>query len=248
MEFSAILGAWVGAALTLFILSFLYRDNPLFKVAENLYVGVATGYWFVIYSYDIWVPKIYMPLSAGLLWPLLPSLLGLTMLVRLHPKYSWVSRMSFAYMIGYGAGMGIPVTVTSMFLKQVSATIMPLVRLTGGAVDLTGAAVFATVSSLVLIIGLLCTILYFFFSAEHTGLLKVTSKIGIYFLMIYFGAAYGITVMGRFALLYGRFSELYLYSSGLYLYATPILVLLIIGFIYWYQSKKTGQIETPEQA
>jgi hypothetical protein len=247
MTFSAIIGAWVAAGLTLFILSFLYRDNPLFKVAENLYVGVSAGYWFTVYAYDVWVPKVWLPLSAGLLWPILPALLGITMLFRLHPKYAWVSRMSFAYMIGYGAGMSIPVTMTSQFMKQVSSTIQPLVAMSGASVDFSGAALFSIFSALVLMIGLLCTLLYFFFSAEHTGVLKVTSKMAVYFLMIYFGAAYGITVMGRFALLYGRFAELYTYSSGIYFYATPILLLFVIGFMIKFKGKKHDEPPLTEQ-
>ena len=37
MPFEMIIGAWVAVGLTLFIFTFLYKDNPLFKLAENLY-------------------------------------------------------------------------------------------------------------------------------------------------------------------------------------------------------------------
>ena len=39
-------GVIVGAGLTLLIYSFLYKDNPLFKFAEHIYVGVAAAYIF----------------------------------------------------------------------------------------------------------------------------------------------------------------------------------------------------------
>ena len=42
---ATILGAWMATGLTLFIFSFLYQDNPLFKLAEHLYVGVSVGPW-----------------------------------------------------------------------------------------------------------------------------------------------------------------------------------------------------------
>ena len=35
LPFEVILGGWVATGLTLFILSFLYEDNPLFKLAET---------------------------------------------------------------------------------------------------------------------------------------------------------------------------------------------------------------------
>ena len=38
---------WVGALLTLMILSFLYRDNPFYRFAESLFVGVSAAYWMV---------------------------------------------------------------------------------------------------------------------------------------------------------------------------------------------------------
>ncbi len=44
MELSTILGAWVAAFLTIGIFSYLYKDNPFYKIAEHLYVGISAGY------------------------------------------------------------------------------------------------------------------------------------------------------------------------------------------------------------
>ena len=44
MEFSSILGAWVASFLTIGIFSYLYKDNPFYKIAEHLFVGVSAGY------------------------------------------------------------------------------------------------------------------------------------------------------------------------------------------------------------
>ena len=46
---------------------------------------------------------------------------------------------------------------------------------------------------------------YFFFSKEHTGIVEKVSRVGVYFLMIKFGASFGFAVMGRISLLIGRF-------------------------------------------
>ena len=54
------------------------------------------------------------------------------------------------------------------------------------------------------------------------------SRIGIYFLMIKFGASFGFAVMGRISLLIGRINDLKDYSSSEYNYATPIISLFII--------------------
>ena len=39
----AAIGIWVGIGLTLCIYSFLYKDNPFFRFAEHLFVGVSVG-------------------------------------------------------------------------------------------------------------------------------------------------------------------------------------------------------------
>ena len=44
MEFSTVLGGWVAAFLTIGIFSYLYKDNPFYKIAEHLYVGISAGY------------------------------------------------------------------------------------------------------------------------------------------------------------------------------------------------------------
>jgi len=47
-------------------------------------------------------------------------------------------------------------------------------------------------------------LIYFFFSKEHKGALGGVAKLGIWFLMVAFGASFGYTVMGRVSLLIGR--------------------------------------------
>ena len=86
-------------------------------------------------------------------------------------------------------------------------------------------------------------LVYFFFSKEHTGTIGKISKIGIYFLMIKFGASFGFAVMGRISLLIGRFEDLINYSSIEYNYATPIILIFMIILlgIWSFQNKKTEQ-------
>ena len=42
------IGTAVAGVLTLAILTFLYRDNPIYKMAESLLIGVSIGYVLVI--------------------------------------------------------------------------------------------------------------------------------------------------------------------------------------------------------
>jgi len=60
------------------------------------------------------------------------------------------------------------------------------------------------VSGPLMIVGVICTLTYFFFSTEHKGFVGGVAKAGIVFLMIGFGASFGYTVMARVSLLIGR--------------------------------------------
>ena len=38
-----VIGAWISIFLTICIFSYLYGDNPIYKLAEHLFVGVSIG-------------------------------------------------------------------------------------------------------------------------------------------------------------------------------------------------------------
>ena len=66
----------------------------------------------------------------------------------------------------------------------------------------------ASFSHVVLVLGVICGLVYFFFSVEHKGVLGHVSRAGIWVLMVTFGAAFGYTVMARISLLTGRMEAL----------------------------------------
>jgi hypothetical protein len=184
-----IAGAWVAALLTLFIFSFLYRDNPFYKFAEHLFVGVSAGYWFAYYYHNVVIPNLYDPLRQGHFLYIIPGILGLMMLMRLAPKVGWISRWALAFIIGMGSGYFLITFLQTNALAQVQATMS--LRLN-------------SVNNVLFVIGVLTGLIYFFFSKEHKGILGGAAKLGIWFLMIAFGASFGYTVMARFSLLIGR--------------------------------------------
>ena len=59
-----IIGAWVSVFLTLCIFSYLYKDNPFYKAAEHIFVGVSAGYAFTLSFWDEIIPNLF-----GRLWP-----------------------------------------------------------------------------------------------------------------------------------------------------------------------------------
>ncbi|MFC1851042.1 hypothetical protein ACFL27_12685 [candidate division CSSED10-310 bacterium] len=211
MEIMDIVGVWVAAFLTLCIFSFLYKDNPFYKFAEHLFVGVSAGYWACLYYHQTIYPKMLKPLfyfgaedwSAYNLFLLIPLALSVMMLLRLVPKQladiSWVSRWPIAFMVGTGSGIFFIGYMRSNVIEQIESSLIPI--------EYTGTTYpqwAGLLGVIIIIFGTFTGLVYFFFSKAHTGLFGILAKIGIYFLMISFGASFGYTVMARISLLIGR--------------------------------------------
>jgi hypothetical protein len=205
------IGIWVAGFFTLFIFSFLYKDNPFYKVAEAVVVGVSAAYWMVVGFWTTIVPNLLGKLSPewvrGWAMPgleasrelvyLLPLILGVMLLMRLSPKGAWISRWPLAFIIGTTAGIRLIGFLHADFLSQIRNSVLPIFITSGsGAFE-----VWPSIRATVLVIGVLAALVYFFFSFEHKGVVGGTAKLGIWFLMVTFGAAFGYTVMGRIALL-----------------------------------------------
>jgi hypothetical protein len=119
-----ILGAWLSAGLTLAVYSFLYDDNPFFRIVEHFYIGVSVGYFIVLSYSDYILKKFLIPLFVdGELWVLVPGVLGALIFTRYVPKLSWLSRLTFAAVMGWTAGVAIPGTVSEFLLAQVKDTV-----------------------------------------------------------------------------------------------------------------------------
>jgi hypothetical protein len=186
MEF---IGTTVAALLTLCLFSFLYKDNPFYKFAEHIFAGLSAGYYIGLVWHSIIKVQLIGPLfEEGSLIFIIPAILGILMFSRFIPKIAWLSRISLAFVIGNTAGI--------FLIQQLHGLVLPQVRNTF--------TVGLTFSGLVIIVGVICTLIYFYFSKEHKGALGFTAAVGIWFIMISFGASFGYTVMARVSLLIGR--------------------------------------------
>ena len=276
MEFSAILGAWVAAFLTIGIFSYLYKDNPFYKAAEHLFVGVSAGYllslgfWTQLqpnlfgrlfpakhYDPDTITYTIYNVLSffSSSIFPeggidkghdqhltyLIPLALGVMMLLSLIPRFSWMARWGIAYVVGMAAGLKAYGYLNSNVLGQIKGTAVNLLDFSLPVFSLSSPSIF---NNIIIFVGTICGLLYFYFSKEHKGLLGKASKIGIYFLMISFGASFGFAVMGRISLLIGRFTDLIKFSGSEYNYATFWVLFIIVGALGYaaYREENRGVI------
>lgn len=116
------------------------------------------------------------------------------MFAPLIPKISWLVRIPLTFTMGVSMALFVIQTVQGDILPQIQATFLPL----------SGVPPFEVISNLLIISGVIFTLIYFYFSKEHKGVLGGAAKIGIWFMMVSFGASFGYTVMARISLLIGR--------------------------------------------
>ena len=272
MDYMEIFGVWLSVFLTLSIFSYLYRDNPFYKAAEHLYIGISAGYvavisfwqqiqpnlfgrlwpyieqtegndltllnriWYFIYEAMNWIttlggwldrsvfPKGGIKGFDGIdLSYIFPFVLGIFMLLRLVPSLGWLARWAIAYIVGMAAGLRFYGFLNSDILLQLKAA----------TIDFSG-DFWSIFNAFILLFGTLSGLVYFFFSKEQSGPIGRISKIGIYFLMIKFGASFGFAVMGRISLLIGRFDDLIIANTADNYFATLwISIIMIIALGIW---------------
>jgi len=204
------LGIWIAALLTLAAFSFLYKDNPVFRFAESLFAGVSLGYYVGIVLDQTLKPNLFLPLGEDLhrmqqglpalnLDLLVAGLIGVMLYMRYVPRIAWVARYALAIYVSYYIGVEFTRKLHGEVLPQLSRAILPIAHFDARALI-----------SVVFMVGVYSVLIYFFFSKEQNAVTKRVARLGIWFLMISFGAAFGFTVMGRVALLIGRFNFLIL--------------------------------------
>jgi len=266
-----ILGYWLGIFLTFAILSFLYKDNPIYKFAEHLFIGVSIGYVVTLQYYNTMRPKLVERLVEGRWWYLIGLVLALALLTKAASKrWAWVGRFPIAFVVAFYAGLQIngvaqgdlgPQLTTAMSsvvaekvdvntarpeelqllpgMTPVMARVVAerraqkpfeslddLARIDGladwqvrdlnearghitgldaqASVTTGDVYFFGTLSKLLMLLGLIASLVYFYFSVEHKGAIGRVSRFGVWVLMIGFGAAFGFTVQGRLSLAIGR--------------------------------------------
>lgn len=189
---------WLGALATLALYSILYRENPIYRVAEHAFLGLATGYGLYAIWAQILFPKWYQPMRDAGQWPwamaLVPGLMYYTIYSR---RLNWMSRVVMMTMMGFEAGL-IFRTWAGTYMRQIADSFRPV--FTAGF-----APPFIDFDNLIFMVTLLCVFLYFFFSFEHRARpVARAASLGRWLMMIAFGAMFGSTVMARMSLFIGR--------------------------------------------
>jgi len=187
----------VGFLLTLFVLSYIFGDNGLFRFATSVFIGVSAGIVAVIIIFQVIYPKLVLPLFNTTnpilqVLQLVPITLCLLLIFKLSPRYSKIGTIPMAYLVGAASAVLVGGAISGTLFPQVSAVIQGFSI--NAAINVS--PVIQLISALVVLIGTVTTLIYFQYSAhqkpgqpvQRGAVIEILAKIGQIFIAITLGA------------------------------------------------------------
>jgi hypothetical protein len=178
--------AWIAAILILCLYSFLYKENPVFRFAEHLYIGIGAGHAVAV-QWNNLKNTAWLPLIKGNLLMIIPIAIGILLYTRFSKRWAHVSRLCLALPVGLGIGLALRGLPAAQILSQIRATLVPL----------------DNINNFLLVIGVMGTLSFFFFTTRRTVVTNVFSEIGKWTMMITFGLTFATAVFGQMAVYLG---------------------------------------------
>ena len=206
--------------LTIMVLSYLIGDNPFFRFAIYLFVGVSAGYAAAVTWYQVLWPELFRPIILGnaneRLFAIIPLLLGILLLMKLSPRTARLGNPAMAYLVGAGAAIAVGGAVIGTIFPQTIATVNLFdLRTSGNVVE-------RLFEGSIILIGTLTTLVYFHFGAKATStgpkrgkFVDILGWIGQVFIAITFGALFAGAYAAAMTALIERLNFLWTFLSSL---------------------------------
>lgn len=207
-----LISAFVGFILTLMIFSYLIGDNPLFRIAVYLFIGVSSGYAATVVVYYVLLPKFnqFQALDVNqLILGVVPLILGASLLAKLSPRISWIGNFAMAMLVGVGAAAAVGGALLGTLIPQAQASI--------DAFDLQSSTSPALkfLEAVVMLAGTVLTLAAFQFGAKRATdgtprrnvLLEWIARFGRLFIAITFGVLFAGVYMAALTAMIERLSS-----------------------------------------
>ena len=212
----------IAAFLMICVYTFLYKENPVYRIAEHAMVGASAGYYFVT-NLNYIIKSGWSPMLAGKPHYIIALVLGLLLFANLIPKYSWLSRYGLAVVTGAGIALAVSRVILTNVIKQAETAVAPILT-ASSATDWV---------NLIISLVLTLTVIYYF---TYTSVVRPTKLdklqfIGRLGLMVAFGVGYGQTTSYRLNLIIGRIDALLEPTVRMYSIALAILLMAVV--LYW---------------
>jgi hypothetical protein len=201
------------------ILSYLIGDNPLFRLAIYIFVGVSAGYAASVAWQNILWPKLFQPLMLGntqdRMLLLVPLVLGLLLFAKLSPRSARLGNPAMAFLVGTGAAVAIGGAVLGTIFPQTLATINLFDTSAGGSL------VERLLESSIFLVGTISTLVYFHFGARATvtgpqrsRLVNGMGWVGKFFIATTFGVLFAGAYAAAITALIERMFSLWIFLTS----------------------------------
>lgn len=213
---------FISFLFTLLIFSYVIGDNPLFRIAVYIFVGVSSGYIAAVAVWQVIMPRLVYPLlsaaaTGDIINPAVIAPLGLTALGALmlvFPRQAGLGRLPLAYLVGVSAAV--------ILVGVLGGTLIPQTQATINAFDMDAAAARgisqfeAAVNGFIVLMGTVLTLAYFHFGARQKadgsirrfGLIEILAWGGRVFVGIALGAVFAGVYAAALTALVERLSSL----------------------------------------
>ena len=185
---------WVAALVTILVWAYLVGERRIFRLAQHLLAGLATGYLVLLAVREVLIPRLVQPIGAGSPNPLLylAVLLVLAML-----GAAWLPRAVVAVPVA------ILVAATAAFALggAVAGTLMPQLGASLLAPGLQAGQLAGAIISLAITVLVLTAFLH---GAPRTRLLVGAAGAGRWLLLGGIGGWLGFLIVSRLTLLVDR--------------------------------------------
>jgi hypothetical protein len=201
----------IGLTLTLMVFSYLIGDNPLFRIAVYLFIGVASGYAATIVWHYVLVPKLLQPLAEFDPLAIIAFVFAISLFAKLFPRVSWFGSFAMAVLVGVGAAAALGGALIGTLLPQAQAAIDGFdIRSAGGGVN----ALLQLAEGGVMLLGTVFTLASFHFSAgraadgapKRNRIIEGVAWVGRIFIAITLGVLFAGVYMSALTALIERLS------------------------------------------
>jgi hypothetical protein len=222
-----VISGFIGLILTLLVFSYLVGDNPLFRFAIYLFIGVSSGYAaFAAWIYILW-PKLFSPLLSQfgsrdltqLILLAVPLVLTVSLLAKLSPRTSWMGNFAMAILVGVGAATAVGGALMGTLVPQAQAAMNEFDM---GSVS--GSAILVRlVQAAIMFFGTILTLAAFHYttgrapdgSARKNGFLDGLGTAGRVFISITLGVLFAGVYMASLTAMIERLNSLILFTRQL---------------------------------
>ena len=181
---------------TLLIFSYLLGDNPLFRIATYIFIGVTAGYVSAVAMWQVIYPRLIFPLVYGSgtekALAIIPLLLAGLLLMKGWPRLSHLGAPAMAYLVGVSAAVTVGGAVIGTLFPQAFATIDAF------HLDLASLPIELFLNATFILMGLVTTLIYFHFGARvnadgsvrRFGFIEILAWVGRIFIAITLGVLF----------------------------------------------------------